>query len=486
YLVKLFSANSRTDEELRISGVALTLNPQGCPIEVPPLLREHEVEAAVVPANDVLPQDPVPSPGRPYAFHGPVLDFLGRESTIDRLAHLVRDEGKRVLVFHGHGGVGKTELAMAVAQRLSGLYSGPRVKVDLRGTWFRDSAPLTPLEAQEAIVNMLNPDPSGKPATYAQMLKEVADRGERLVLLLDDAGDAGQVEDLVRDLPPHCLALITSRTRFTLPDNEPIDVEPLKRRDSIGLLQSICKRLTDKQAKDIAELCGDLPLALRLAGQTLAARDDLAADDYIRDLGGALRIERLDRDETSSRKRIQVTIDQSYRVLEAAGGNLATIWLQLAVLRGGFDVAAAAAVCDESNTRSVQDALSDLYRFSMLGWDPHTRRYRLHDLFRDYALEKIAPGIEQAARHRHARFFHDVLEAAERTYRDQDQVGALATFDTERHHIEDAFQWSAERIEQDAEAATLCEAFPRIGVELLHLRQPLEQRIAWRRAALDA
>ena len=85
---------------------------------------------------------------------------------------------------------------------------------------------------------------------------------KRALLLVDNAESAAQIESLI---PPTSRALlITSRLRFTLPGLFPFNLESLPAGDACALLVGITPRLAD-HAEVLAELCGYLPLALRLA-----------------------------------------------------------------------------------------------------------------------------------------------------------------------------------------------------------------------------
>ena len=172
----------------------------------------------------------------------------------------------------GQGGVGKTELALAAAQRLAGRFPDGQIVVALRGT---DPEPLSAAEALAAVISQFQPDArlpedAGKlQAIYLSLLHD-----KKVLVLADNARDAAQVRPLLP--PPGCLLLVTARTRFTLPGLAAIDLDCLAEPAAVELLQKICPRIGG-QAAVIAQKCGRLPLALRAAASLLEVRCDISA-----------------------------------------------------------------------------------------------------------------------------------------------------------------------------------------------------------------
>ncbi len=76
---------------------------------------------------------------------------------------------------------------------------------------------------------------------------------------------------------------MTSRFRFTLPGLAERDLDEMSKEDALDLLLKIAPRI-GSESDEIARLCGWLPLALRLAGSTLAERLDLSPPEYSRRL----------------------------------------------------------------------------------------------------------------------------------------------------------------------------------------------------------
>src|SRR5581483_8436194 len=165
--------------------------------------------------------------------------------------------------------------------------------------------------------------------------------GKRVLILLDNALDAAQVRPLVPPAP--CALIVTSRRRIVLEGIRRFDLDALSDKDARALLREILdkRRATDAQLDRIAELCGYLPLALRIAGTFLAVRSDWTADEYIVELSDERqRLERLKQDDLD----VGAVLGLSAKQLEQESAELAGRWRMLAVFPASFDRAAAAAV----------------------------------------------------------------------------------------------------------------------------------------------
>ncbi|KAL6043429.1 NB-ARC domain-containing protein [Balamuthia mandrillaris] len=135
-------------------------------------------------------------------------------------------------------------------------------------------------------------------------------------------------------------------------------------------------RLTEEQAERLAELCGYLPLALRVVGGTLAKQKNLKA---------ATLIERLSKNEAEilrlEANTVEMCISASYDLLPP---KLQRLFLSLSLFPGTFDEMAVAHVCgaDES---VIVEGLSELLTSSLLEFNPVAWRYHLHDTVRVFA-----------------------------------------------------------------------------------------------------
>ena len=243
----------------------------------PPASITHIHQAAPPPAATPLHQLP-PPPG----------DFTGREAELDELLSKVEAGGVAISGLQGMGGVGKTALALMLAERLTPRYPDAQFYLNLKGAspglkGVRED-PLSPAEALGHVIRSYQPeaklpeDASKLSDSYRSLL-----HGKRAILLMDNASDKEQVLPLIP--PAGSILLVTSRNRFTLPGIHAKNLNQLPPEDARKLLLRIAKRIGDHAAA-IAEKCGYLPIALRAAGSALAERIDLTPEDYLRRFGG--------------------------------------------------------------------------------------------------------------------------------------------------------------------------------------------------------
>jgi tetratricopeptide (TPR) repeat protein len=157
-------------------------------------------------------------------------------------------------------------------------------------------------------------------------------------------------------------------------------------------------------------------------------------------------------------------------------------WRRLGVFPDSFDTPAAAAVW-EVETDAAEDILGRQLQYSMLDWNDADRRYRLHDLMREFARGRMS-GYElaQGAR-RHARHYIHVLARAEYLYNESVAEG-LALFDLERSNIQAGQAWAADLWQHDDEAARLCCQYPGAAVYCLVRGLEAEDYIRWQKLGL--
>lgn len=399
----------------------------------------------------------------------PPRDFTGRARELEELMSRIERGGVTISGLQGLGGVGKTALALKLAQQLAPRYPEAQFYLDLKGA---DKQPLSVADALAHVVRAYHPTaklPEGEAELRALYLSVL--HGRRALLLMDNASGREQVEPLVP--PEGCVLLVTSRQHFTLPGLSALDLETLPPEDARRLLLKIASRIGDR-ADEIARLCGHLPLALRLAASALAERVNLSPADYVRRLS----------DAKTRLSLVEASLTLSYELLTP---ELQRLWRALAVFPDTFNTAAAAAVW-ELDADAAQDALSDLLRYSLLDWDADTSRFRLHDLARLFADSRMTDDERHATRLRHAAHYLAVLNECDEFYlKGGDAIkSGLALFDLERRNIEVGQEWACQYASDDKTATQLCNKYPVAGVYVLLLRQHPREFISWLGAALAA
>ncbi len=437
------------------------------------------------PLPSSAPQEPTsPRTGQPFRppraatdvprqLPSPPTDFIGRDDELAELLDKIGSGGVSISGVEGMAGVGKTALALVLADRLTDDYPGGQFYLDLRGADANKQTPLTPADAMRHVLRSLDPMrslPEDDDALKALYLSELHDHPA--LLLMDNAADRTQVEPLIP--PSGCLLLVTSRQHFVLPGLKPLNLDTLKKKPARDLLLEICPRIGN-HADRIAKLCAYLPLALRVAATSLAERPPMTPARYVARLEEK-RLEQLNE------------VDAAIAVSEALLPNERREHFRaLSVFPESFERSAAARVL-ELEQDANDDELDGLVRCSLLQWDTKLQRYGMHDLIRLFADQRLSDARRGELQMRHARVYCEVLAAADDLYlKHGDQTfQGLALFDREWGNIQAGFAGVSARASSDEDAARLCSAYLNAGVYCLQLRQSTDKRIAWLKSAVDA
>ena len=396
-------------------------------------------------------------------------DFTGREAEIKELLEMLEHGGVTISGLQGLGGVGKTTLALKLAEALKDKYPDAQFYLDLKGA---DAKPLPVADALAHVIRAYHPT-AKLPESVDDLRKLYLSvlHNQRALLLMDNARDEQQVEPLIP--PPGCLLMVTSRFHFTVPGLKVKNLDALLPEDAVKLLLKIAPRIGD-QAAEIARLCGNLPLGLRLAASFLATRANFKVAEYVRKLS----------DATERLKLIDASLSLSYELLRE---ELQANWRALAVFPDSFDQRAAAAVwdCDEEQT---QERLGDLLNFSLVEWSEDTDRYRLHDLARVFADSRLTEPERLTYQQCHAEHFLQVLWEANGLYREGGEAikAGLVLGAREWINAEAGWAWVKDHSEAAPRVLELCSEYPDVISYIAELRQHPRERITWLEAALIA
>ncbi len=341
--------------------------------------------------------------------------FVGRErERAEVKAHL---GATRLVTLLGMGGLGKTRLSLRVAEDISHQFPD--------GVWFIDLSPLrdASLVVAEVAQSLGLRDEPDRPLlqTLSAHLKPrstllILDNCEHLVQAAADLAHA-----LLRAAPKLRL-LASSREALRVPGELAYPVLPLplpdRQADLSTLQQSTAVRLfveraqahkpgfalTEADAAGMAEIVSRLegiPLALELAAARVRAMGlndiNLRLRDRFKLLTGGSRVLQ------QRQQTLRALVDWSYDML---GADDQTCLSRLGVFMGGFDLAAAEAVCgvEPLDPFDLLDLLSSLVEKSLVMADEidGQTRYRMLETIREYAHEKLLAAAEQpvtAARH---------------------------------------------------------------------------------------
>lgn len=345
----------------------------------------------------------VEAPRGPRLLPGDTRLFTGRQEEIKRLiatADEASDAGGGpagaivISAIDGMAGVGKTALAVHVAHRVSGNFPDGQLFVDLRG-YDPQAEPVTALEALGLLLRALGLPPNGIPHGQQERSALLRDRlaGTRTLLVLDNAASAAQVQPLLPGIAG-CLVIVTSRRRLTgLDDAVPVELGELPLEEAVALLRAVAgegRIPAEGHAVELVELCGRIPLAIRITAARLKYRSAMSVDVLLEQLrDDHLRLSTLADDERS----LTAAFEGSYRRLEPDRQHLFRL---LSLIPGqDFDAYAAANLL-QTDHRSAERLLDSLLGHNLL-IQQAAGRYRFHDLVRDYARSLSAGSEEQAA-----------------------------------------------------------------------------------------
>ncbi|MBX6386767.1 MAG: tetratricopeptide repeat protein, partial [Microbispora sp.] len=326
-----------------------------------------------------------------------IADFIGRgkqlEDIRERLTK-VSDGAARfavpIVVISGRAGIGKTTIAVHAAHSVADVYPDGQLFADLHGGISR---PVSPMQVLERFLRALGVPGNALPEsleeraeTYRSLL---ADR--RMLIVLDDASNESQVLPLLPGNPASAV-IVSSRSRLAgLAGATHVDVGLFDVNQSVDLLAKIAgaERVEAEReaAEALAELCGHLPLALRIAGARLAARPHWSVEQLVERLRDETR--RLD-ELMHGEMGIRASLSLTYEGIREDARRLLR---RLAILDSRiFSVWTGAALLDRP-LAEAQDLLDDLVEAHLVevfaGTGPHTQ-YQIHDLIRVFARERLA------------------------------------------------------------------------------------------------
>ena len=331
-----------------------------------------------------------PDAWAPYQLPPDHPDFVGRSDALHWLRRRLvpRTGPARPVVVSGPAGMGKSALAVHAATLLAEGFPDGQLFVALRGTADR---PTDPAEALGSVLRALGVDGSAVPAGMEERAALFRARlsGRRVLILLDDADNHGQVEPLLG--PGAAAVLVTSRLPLTgLAGAVSLDLGPMSHPEAIELLCRVAGadrvRAQPEAASALVTACGGLPLAVRIAGARLAARPQWTVET----MTGRLADERRRLDELRHGDlAVRTTLESTHRRL---GPDAARAFALLGGLRvSSFPEWTVVALLD-SSARVAEAALDELLDARLVeGWgtdEVGQRQYRFHEVARLYAQER--------------------------------------------------------------------------------------------------
>ncbi len=383
--------------------------------------------------------------GPRHNLPGSLTGFVGREAEEALLHRRLADPACRLVTLSGPGGVGKTRLALRVAETLAETY--------INGAWF---APLSGASPEDLIEHLA--DAIGLVLRAGNLKNQLLNalRARELLLVLDNfehlVESAGLLSDILQ-AAPDVKILVTSRERLDLKSEwvfaldgfaVPTDAEAEPARSAAGQLflqvfdrQQPETPLTLDDAPAILEICrlvGGLPLGIELAAAR--ARTHTCAATAAEIKRGSDDLATRQRDVPERQRSLRAVVDSSVAALSAEARR---VFVELAVFPREFTAAAASAI-----VRAAPDQLAALVDRSLVRrWGS---RYDVHEVLRRYAIEALSVQGDLLAelKGRHCQFYADRMQSlTDLAQRPGDEGAWMAAVADDFDNLRAAWDWAS-------------------------------------------
>jgi predicted ATPase/DNA-binding SARP family transcriptional activator len=394
---------------------------------------------------------------------------FGRHGEIARITQRLAAPDCRLLTIFGMGGVGKTRLAIQVANELRGAF--------LNGVCF---VPLARVSSPEflvhAIAEALQFPFVGRETPKKQLLDYL--REKELLILLDSFEHLLAGTHLLAEIiraAPQVILLVTSRERLALREEWLYEIQGLRYPETLpsvqetedidslaaafGSVRLFLHNATRVQAgfapspeerRDILRICQlveGMPLGIELAS---AWTRTLPCQEIAREIESNLDFLATAWSNVPARHQsVRAVFDHSWKSLT---GEERRLFRRLSVLEGGFHLPAAAQVADASLTSLSSLADKSLLQVTSARPGPRESRYGVHELLRQYGAEHLERDPEEKAevQSTHCLYFAKFLQQREEEMRAGEQKEALEAIGEEIDNVRAAWRYAVRKGNNDA------------------------------------
>ncbi len=328
----------------------------------------------------------------PQQLPADIPDFVGRDRFVAELEAVLVDDRPELVpiaVITGSPGCGKSTLAVHVAHRVRSRFTDGVLHACLQGSSTR---PLSTAAVLGDFLRALGVQPDAVPKSLDERTKLLRTlvAGRRLLIILDDVASEQQIDGLLPGVPGAAV-LVTSRSRLAgIPKALAVEVKLMSPAESVELLGLISgtRRVAASASttRELIDMCGGLPLALRLAGVRLSAHPHWTVDTLV----ARLQDERSRLDELAHGEvGVRSLLAEVYDSLSDTAQRLLRLLSKLDLREFSAWNAAALLECGVDEGAAVLDELADA-RLLEAGASPLTGqpRYWIHGLVRVFAHER--------------------------------------------------------------------------------------------------
>lgn len=378
----------------------------------------------------------------------PLTPLVGRETEHSQIIERITDTDCRLLTILGPGGIGKTRLAVSVAESLAASFPD--------GVAFVSLEEVSAGEASEKLIanlaNALSFTFSAPRPPRELILDHLADKA--ILLVMDNMESLRQNDKLLAAILQHApkvKILVTSRQRLGVAGEWLFELKGLSFAThhteyasaiypAVQLFVECARRLRpdfdpDTEATSINRICqlvDGFPLGIELAAQWVIV---LPCAEIVANLERSIDMLTANLEETPERHHsLRLVMNDSWNSLTMDERRL---FRCLSIFHGGFDLAAAEQVAGAT--------LPQLAGLVNKSWLQHERsgRYHIHELLRQYGVERLTAQSDEelTARNSHARYYADFLLKRQDALIDRKNTLVSTEIDLEVNNLRFAWEW---------------------------------------------
>jgi predicted ATPase len=387
--------------------------------------------------------------------------FIGREREVAAVKELLLREDVRVVTLTGPGGIGKTRLALQVANELRERFDGGICFIPLAAV--SDASLIPSIIAQGCGIRE-----TGRPVSIQSLKEYLQDSRSNLLLFFDNFEHMLSAAPVVSELitaAQKLRVLVTSRAplhvygefEFPVPTLALPDLQHstspsiLSQNPTIALFMARAVAikpnfaLTDENARAVATICtrlDGLPLAIELAAARIKLLSPSAMQSRLESslqllTGGA-------KDLPMRQQTLRATMDWSFDLLSPAEQ---TLFRRLSVFAGGCTLEGVEAVCNTKQDLDIDvlDGMGSLVNNSLvrqLERSAGEPRFALLDTVREYGLERlVSSGEESGIRKAHAAYCLVLAEECAAQATDPANTEWVSLLEVEHNNCRAALDW---------------------------------------------